>query len=166
MRKKHFQFLLVALPMFALLAFTSCSNEADDTGDGTKTEEKESKPLIEREPQVKEYFKVLNEVINEYIKVGETALDVLEKLDQDDLNAMDAMTASVKLMESMEAIQELEESLEQQGTIKENVEKNLNAEDILKFTEMYKESMARMDSVSKRLAEIDVNSYLEDVDLF
>ncbi len=168
MKKKHFQLILLALPMCALLVFTGCSS--DETGgndDETKTEEEKPKePLADRDPQVKEYFKVLNEVINEYLTVSETTLGIVEKLDEGELNLIDAASATAQLLESMDAIQELEESLEQQGTIKENIEKNLNAKDIMEFTEMYTESLSRMDSITKRLEEVDVTSYLENADFF
>ncbi|PWL28146.1 MAG: hypothetical protein DCO96_09215 [Fluviicola sp. XM-24bin1] len=168
MKKKHFQLFLVAVPMFAMFLFTGCSDESSDSsGEDPKTEEETPKePLVDRDPQVKEYFKVLNEMINEYLTVGETTLDIAEKLDQGDLNLLDAATATAELIEAMESIEELNESLTQQGTIKENIEKNLNAKDMLEFKDMYSESMARMDSISKRIEEIDWESYIEGVDLF
>lgn len=166
--KKPFYQLFIALPLFTLFVFTSCSDDKSGSGEeGTKTEEEKPKePLMDRDPQVKEYFKVLNEMINEYITVGETTLDIAEKLDQGKLGLMDAAKASSQLLEAMEAIQELEESLAQQGTIKENIERNLNAEDILEFTQMYSESLSRVDSITKRLEEVDVSKYLEDYNPF
>lgn len=168
MKKKHFQLFLVALPMCAMIVFTGCSEDEADTKkeEAKKEQEKPKEPLVDRDPQVKEYFKVLNEVINEYLTVGETTLDIAEKLDKGELNLMDAATATSQLVESWNSIEELEESLAQQGTIKENIEKNLNAADMLEFKDMYTESYARMDSISKRLEEVDVSKYLKDIDLF
>ncbi|XOV68774.1 MAG: hypothetical protein ACFHU9_06250 [Fluviicola sp.] len=166
MNLKQFQLLLIALPLCAAFVFTGCSSEEEDnSNDKAKTEETQ-KPLVERDPQVKEYFKVLNEVVNEYVTLGETTLDVVEKLEKAELSVLDGAAATAQLLESLNAIQELEETLEQQGTIKENVEKNLNAKDMLEFKEMYSETMARVDSLSKRLDNIDSAKYLEGVDLF
>ncbi len=169
MYKKQFQFLLLAVPMCSMLVFTSCSSEdsSDNSGEKPNTEEeKPQEPLVDRDPQVKEYFRVLNDMINEYMDLGETTLEVVEKLDKGELNLLDAATATTALIESMDAIEELNESLAQQGTIKENIEKNLNAKDMLEFKDMYTESITRMDSISKRLEEVDVSKYLKDVDLF
>lgn len=167
MNKKQFQFFLLALPLCGTFLFTSCSNESEDTGEETKTEEEKTKePLADRNPEVKEYFKVFNEVVNEYVTVSETTLGIVEKLESGDLNALDAISATSDLMKSIEKIEELNESLGQQGTIKENIEKNLNAADIAEFAEMYSESKARIDSVAAQLEEIDLSSYMDNLDLF
>ena len=165
MNKKLFHFLFIGLPLFGVLVFTSCSEDASEKEE-TKIEKKEpEKPLTERNENVKEYFEVLNKMINEYITAGETTLDIVEKLEKGKLGVMDAAVATGELLESMGSIQELNESLAQQGTIKENVEAKLNAKDLAKFQKMYAESLARMDSLSKRLDSVDVDTYINSVEV-
>lgn len=163
MNTKFFNTLFIGLPMIGIVLFTSCSEDKKDS-EGAKTEKKESeKPLLERNADVKEYFEVLNKMINEYISVGETTLDIVEKLEHGKLGIMDAAVASGELVESMAQIEELNQSLAQQGTIKENVEAKLNAKDLAKFNAMYSESLARMDTLSKRLDSLDLNSYSSEL---
>ncbi len=161
MKNKNLRLTLFALPIFGLLLFTSCSEDAPAEDTGTTEEEQPAKPLVEREPEVKEYFEVMNGIIEEYLNVGETLLTSAEKLDAGDLGLIESATAIQDLLESWDALDELEESLGQQGTIKENIESKLNAKDALEFADMYNKSLQRVDSLAQRLDSLDLEKYLE-----
>ena len=163
MKNKNLRLLLLALPMFGLLLFTSCSDNADADGEADAAEEKEvvEKPLEEREPEVKEYFEVMNGIIEEYLNAGETLISTAEKLDAGDLGLLESATAIQDLLEAWDSLDELEESLGQQGTIKENIEAKLNPKDALEFANMYSASLERMEELATRLDNLDLEKYLE-----
>lgn len=158
--KKNY-LLLLAFPLCTMLILTGCSGEAPATDETQTEEETPQKPLIEREPEVKEYFEVLNNVIEEYLTVGETILTSVEQLDSGDLGLLETAAAAQELYESWDKIEDLNKALEQQGTIKENVEANLNPKDMLEFKNMYEESYKRVEDLIKRVEEIDYEKYLK-----
>jgi hypothetical protein len=121
---------------------------------------------MDREPEVKEYFKVTNELIEEYLNVGEAILTVAEKFEEGTMGLAEGALAGAELIEAWDKIEELGKSLEQQGTIKENVEANLNAKDALEFAQMYGESIERIEELTERIEAIDVDAYLKVAELF
>lgn len=144
-----------------VIALVGCSDSTTET-EKSKTEiQEEKKPLVEREPEVKAYFEVMNTIIEEYLTVGETVLNSVEKLDSGDLGLLESAAAVQELSESWEEIEELEKSLEQQGTIKENIESKLTPKDMLEFKEMYQNSAKRIEDLVKRLEEVDYKKYLK-----
>jgi hypothetical protein len=161
MKKNNLRLLLLALPMLTLLFTTSCSEDPADSKDDAVEEEKPLEPLVDREPEVKEYFKVMNNVIEEYLDAGETLISTMENLESGKLGLLESAAAVQDLMESWESIEELEGSLEKQGTVKENIEAKLNAKDMLEFKDMYSESITRMDELAKRIEDLDLTKYLE-----
>lgn len=166
MKKKTLRLFLVLLPLFAVLFTTSCADEASDEGKDPVEEQKPIEPLIDREPEVKEYFKVTNELIEEYLNVGESILTVVEKFEEGKMGLAEGAAAGAELITAWESIDELSKSLEQQGTIKENIEASLNPKDALEFAEMYSESAARIEELSKRIEAIDVDTYLKVAKMF
>lgn len=162
MKNKNLRLSLLAMPLFGLLLFTSCSEEAPAKEEEVTTEETQPvKPLVEREPDVKEYFEVMNGMIEEYLNVGETLMTTAENLESGDLGLLESATAIQNLLESWDELDELQESLGQQGTIKENIEAKLNAKDALEFADMYSASVQRIDSLTQRLQNMDLQKYLE-----
>ena len=124
-------------------------------------EEKPEKPLVEREPEVKEYFEVMNGMIEEYLNVGESLISLAEKLDSGDVGLLEYAGVAQELLESWDELDELEESLDQQGTIKENIEAKLNPKDALEFADMYTASLTRIDSLTQRIENLDLEKYLK-----
>jgi len=153
--------LFVALPLLSVFILTGCSEETPETEEPKVEEEKPKEPLIEREPEVKEYFEVYNDVVDEYITVGETILSTVESLDSGDLGLLETAAAAQELYESWDKLEDLNKALEQQGTIKENIEANLNPKDILEFKNMYEESYNRVEDLIKRVEAIDYDKYLK-----
>lgn len=152
--------LIYLLPILASLSFVSCSEDAPSEKP-KKEKEAEVKPLIEREPVVKDYFETMNEVIEEYMNVTETTLNTLEKLDKNELGYVETLSATQDLLVSWNKLNELEASFENQEDLKTTIEKKLNAGDIAEFTAMYAKSMERFNELSKRIEESDLNKYLK-----
>jgi hypothetical protein len=157
--KKKFLFGSLTLLCFVFVLI-GCSDSSSETEAAGTEKQEPKKPLVEREPEVKAYFEVMNTIIDEYLTVGETVLNSVEKLDSGDLGLLESAAAVQELYESWEEIEELEKALEQQGTIKENIESKLTPKDMLEFKEMYQGSATRIEALVKRLEEVDYEKYL------
>ena len=146
-------------PVMATLILASCSEEAAE--ETNETTQEQQKPLIEREPEVKDYLETMNEMIDEYIGITETLLNTVEDLDAGELNYLESALAAQTVMESWEKLEELEESLEQQEGLQEQIEKRLNGEDIKEFAMMCTETLARLQEVEKRIENSSLQKYLK-----
>lgn len=153
--------LMYVLPLTLTMLTVSCSGKEAPEGENDATEQQEEvKPLVEREPEVKDYLDITKEMVDEYVTVGENLLTTMEKLDAGELGMLESATAVQELLESWDAIDELSHSLEQQEGLKKSIEKKLNKKDMIEFTGMYLETIQRMDSLRQRIESSDLNKYL------
>lgn len=153
--------LMYLLPLAVLLTLVSCSDEEAKSEKTVETEKKEPKPLLEREPEVKDYLEITTEIVNEYVAVCENLLTTLEKLDAGELGLMEAAKAAQNLLDSWESIEELEHTLAQQEGVKKSIESRLNTKDIAEFSAMYLETVERVDSLKQRIESSNLNKYLK-----
>lgn len=160
MRHKKIRLILGLLPVALVLMVSSCSSGSSE--EVTKSEEEVTeKPLVEREPQVKEFFEVMNTMVDECFTLGETVLESVERLDAGKLGLLESAATLQELYESWDKIDEINASLKQQDRLKENLTAKLNPKDLLEFKGMYEASVARMDTIMKRLEAMDVEKYLK-----
>ena len=161
MQRTKIRMILRVIPIVFLLMFSSCSNESSEEVRTKSEEAVTEKPLTEREPQVKEFFEVVNTMVDECFTLGETVLESVERLDAGKLGLLETAATLQELYESWDKIDEINASLKQQDKIKENLTAKLNPRDLLEFKDMYETSVARVDTIMKRLEAIDVEKYLK-----
>ena len=151
--------LIYILPLALTVTLFSCSNN-ENTEEETPKKEVEVKPLIERDEEVKDYFETLNDMIDEYINVADNILKAYEELESGDIDVLKAISVTQDLLTSWENIEELNHSLGQQEDMKSVIEKKLNAKDVMEFTTMYSETIARIDSLNQRIQDSNLQKYI------
>jgi hypothetical protein len=146
---------ITILPLFLLFVAASCSDQAP----AEEVEEKEEpKALIEREPEVREYMEVANEVVEEYITVAETFLENAEKLNEGGMGTIDAISMVTELASASQKIQELNEEMEKLDERKAEIEEKLTAEDVTEFVMLYGETTKRAMELAQRVQQSDILS--------
>jgi len=150
--KKYFAFL----PMFVLLIAASCS----ETTPKEEPKEEPKKPLIEREPEVREYLEVVDELVNEYLTLGEAFLDKMEEVESGEMDIMANLQALSEMGESALKISELTEELQGLEQTKTELEGKLDAEDVIEFGLMFTDKMQRFHDLAKR---VEASDYLQTV---
>lgn len=146
------------LPLVLFIGMTSCSEDAQKE---VKTEKKEPlKPLVERDPEVKDYFESMNEMIDEYIVVGETVLTTLEKLDSGKLGYLETAATVQGLLENWQTIDTLQVRINAQEDLKGLIEERLNPKDLAEFAAMYTKTQSRFNEFLMRLEGSDLKKYI------
>lgn len=154
--------ILFVLPLTVLLFAVSCSEEKKAIEkEETTVKEKDTRPLLEREPEVKDYLESTNEIIEEYLTVAETALTTMEKLDAGTLGLLESASTVQELLVSWTKIDNLSKGLDEQDNLKETIENKLNSDDLLEFTLMYSETIQRVDSLRQRIESSDLTKYMD-----
>jgi hypothetical protein len=136
--------VLLVLPLFY-----SCSGEPEQE----KQVEEVKKPLIEREPEVRQYFEVLDDMIDEYMLIAETFLDNAEKIESGDMGALESLSLIAKMGDSALKIQSLNEEMEKLDEKKTSIEEKLPTEDLQEFLLMYADNTAKFMELAKRIEE-------------
>lgn len=154
---------LAVLPLFLLFVVTSCS-EAETPTEEPKVEEK--KPLVEREPEVREYLDVVDELVGEYLTLGETFMDNMDKANAGDLSTIEKMQVLLGMSDTALKISELSAELELVDTSKSDLEKKLDADDVIEFGMILTEKMQRFNDLAKRIEEADYEKAVSELSLY
>ncbi len=152
--------LWIAFPMVAVLILGACTEDAPEKVKEAPATVEAPLPLIDRDADVKDYFETMNELVDEYVTLGETILNSLENLDSGKMGYLEMAAAGQDLLESWNKIDVITESIEAHEDLKTTIESKLNPKDVLEFTEMYEQTVARVTALSERIAASDLNKYL------
>ncbi len=145
---------LVILPVFLLLVASSCS-EAESTPESSVENEESKKPLLEREPDLKEYLDVLDVAVDEYLTLGENLLDHYESFEEGDMDTFEKIEAMAEISQSLLAIEELTTELGEMEETRSKLEKELDADDLLEFGLLFNDKMERINELSERISTTD-----------
>jgi Mg2+ and Co2+ transporter CorA len=149
---------LAVLPLFLLLIATSCT-ETDTPSDPKVEKEEQKKPLLEREPEVREYLEVVDELVDEYLTLGENLLDDYEELESGDMDTFEKFEAIGELAQSVLEIEELTGEFNKLNDKKSKCEEKLDADDIIEFGLLFNDKMERFYELSERVKNTDFSSF-------
>lgn len=161
--KKYVSFL----PIFFLLIAFGCSEEAAPEKEPTKVEPKKS--LIEREPEVREYFVVVDEMVDTYLTVAEDFLDNYDKMNAGEMEALDKLAALSEMSTSFMEIGALSEEFSKLEAKRTELEGVLDGEDVIEFGIMLADKMVRYNELVQRIDSTDfgnTTSLLDNLDFF
>lgn len=148
-------------PLIFLFVTISCSESPEKD---VKSEEPIVKPLIEREPEVREYFEVLDELLDEYVLAAEIFLDSYDKKVKGDIKVLEQIEALGELYESYSNVMELTDEFSELEIKRTDLERSLSEADIIEFGLKFSEKMVRYKELYKRIEETDYHDVAETLD--
>lgn len=113
-------------------------------------------PLIERNEEVREYFDVLTELIDEYANLVENMADdaiALEEKEEhgEEVTVMDGLSFVTDMVTSGSKIYELSQEIEGMEEQQKDFEENLSAEDFQEFLGLYTKTIKRFTDLAEKL---------------
>ena len=117
------------------------------------------KPLLEREPEVRKYLEVVDELVDEYFTLGEHLLDDYAELEANTMDPFETLEAIGELAESVLEIETLTEEFNKIEDKKSKFEEKMDADDIIEFGLLFNDKMKRFYELSKRVENTDFTSF-------
>ena len=120
----------------------------------------QKKALAEREPEVREYFKVVNDLLTEYMDLADVFIENSEKISSGKLNTMEMVVLYAEMGQSAIRIQELYTEIEELDEKKSDIEEKLTAEDVQEFVTLYAETTKRAFELAEEIEGVDMKEML------
>ena len=121
-----------------------------------------TKPLIERNTEVKEYFEAVNELIDEYFDMIENLMDSAAEIDAKEKDGekasiFDGFTMLTDMASSTLKIVQLAEKIEKMEKRQKNFEDDLSSQDFEEFLKIYTNTFERFYELAKKAEELEKN---------
>lgn len=121
-----------------------------------------TKPLIERNTEVKEYFEAVNELIDEYFDMLEKLMDSAAEIDAKEKNGeeasiFDGFTMLTDMASSTLKIVQLAEKIEKMEMQQKKFEDDLSSQDFEEFLKIYTKTFERFYELVKKAEELEKN---------
>lgn len=159
--KKYISFL----PIFLLIVAFGCS-EPETTPEKEPKEVEVKKPLLEREPEVREYFVVVDDMVDKYLTVAETFLDTYDKMEEGEIATIDKITAIGDMTSSFVEIMAITDELSKLEAKRTEVESILDGEDVIEFGLMLSDKLVRYNEIVQRIDSTDFGNTASILDDF
>ena len=121
-----------------------------------------TKPLIERNSEVKEYFEAVNELIDEYFNMIEQLMESAAEIDAKEKNGeeasiFDGFTMLTDMASSTLKIMRLAEKIEKMEVQQKEFEDDLSSQDFEEFLKIYTKTFERFYELAKKAEELEKN---------
>lgn len=133
---------LAVLPLFTLIVLTSCS-------------ETEEKPLFERNADVRDYLEQVHVFVEEYLELGVALLDLIEARESGEMDVMEKIEALAEMGETAKKISNLSSDLQELEELRSQIEKNLDADDVVEFALIIDEEMRPYYQLAEQVEKSD-----------
>lgn len=119
-----------------------------------------TKPLIERNKEVKEYFETVDELIDEYFNMLEKLMENAAELDAkenngEDASIVDGLSMLTDMAGSTLKIVQLAEKIEKMEVQQKHFEDNLSSVDFEEFLKIYTKTFQRFYDLAKKAEELE-----------